>query len=235
MPRGMLRLLLLVLCPVGALWSPPPLFAQQAASYDVTSNWAGYVANNAYYTGVSALFQAPTPYTLQRLGVTASWVGIGGAESNDLLQAGLAVVQEGPFFGYEAWYETLPTASRHVAMSIGPGDWVFVDLHELAFDLWQVTVVDGSQVFQRRIRYASSHSTAEWILEEPALADGRLLPLGVVTGANFANMSAIANGQHAIPTQLYPRPSVLAGPFGKIKAAPTEIGPDGSSFSVATS
>jgi len=228
-------MLLLVLCPVGTLWGPLPAFAQQATSFDLSSNWAGYVANNAYYTGVSALFQAPTPRTLQRLGVTASWVGIGGAESNDLLQAGLAVVQEGPLFGYEAWYETLPSASRHVAMTIGPGDWVLVDLHELAFDLWQITIVDGTQVFQRQLLYASSHSSAEWILEEPALADGRLLPLGIVNGANFANMTAVVNGQHAIPTQLFPQPSVLAGPFGRIKAAPTPLGSDGASFSVLTS
>lgn len=236
------RVLVLVLGLSAALGAPLAAFAQQAPTPPTPTiapsiNWSGYVATNGYYTGVSALMQAPTPFTLQRLGLTASWVGIGGAESDDLIQAGLQVEQQGRYFGYEAWYETLPQASRRVAMTIGPGDWVRVDIHELAHDYWQLTIVDGKQVFQKEIRYPSSHSSAEWILEEPALVSGdlvQLAPLGPVKGANFANMTEIINGQAAIPAQVFPAAALIIGPYGRVKAVPSLLGSDGASFNVTT-
>jgi len=81
---------------------------------------------------------------------------------------GVEVDTSGPVTQYNAWFETLPQASRNVALQIGPGDWVSIDVHELAFDLWQVTIVDGQQVFQIEIPYTSSHSSAEWIVEDPS-------------------------------------------------------------------
>jgi hypothetical protein len=162
----------------------------------------------------------------------ASWVGIGGTTSNDLIQAGVEVDTSGPVAQYHAWFETLPQTSRNVALQIGPGDWVFIDIHELAFDLWEVTIVDGQQVFQRQIQYPSSHSSAEWIVEDPSVASG-LVPLATVTGANFANMMAIANGQPTVPMQLFPQTTVLVGPTGQVEASPSPLGPDGNSFGVA--
>jgi hypothetical protein len=183
---------------------------------------------------VSALIQAPQPATIQFLGVVASWVGIGGAGSRDLIQAGVEEVTQGNLVSYNAWYETLPQASRAVVMNIDPGAWVMVDIHEVAFNRWLISIVNGTNVFQREVFYASSHSSAEWIVEEPSLYNGRLLPLSGVTGANFGQMAAIANGQKAIPAQLFPQAVAIVNPLGQVKAAPTGQSPDGSSFTVAT-
>jgi hypothetical protein len=166
------------------------------------------------------------------MAAVAAWVGIGGTASTDLIQAGVEVDTSGPVAQYHAWYETLPQASRNVALQVGPGDWVLVDIHELAFNLWQVTMVDGQEVFQIEIPYASSHSSAEWIVEDPSVARG-LVPLATVTGANFADMMAIANGQSTVPAQLSPQPTVLVGANGQVQAAPSPLGPDGNSFGVA--
>ncbi len=212
----------------------PVTRAQATQAADLSANWAGLVATNAYYTGVTALIQAPTPAALQSLGVAASWVGIGGSDTPDLIQAGVQEVNQGPFFSYQAWYEMLPEPSRNVVMDIEPGAWILVDIHELAFDYWQITIVNGTNVVQRQVRYASSHSSAEWIVEEPSLLSGRQLPLAGITGANFAKMSAIANGVTAIPAQLFPRPVVIVSPLGTVKAVPSPLGPDGASFSVTT-
>jgi hypothetical protein len=162
----------------------------------------------------------------------ASWVGIGGTSSGDLIQAGVEVDTSGPVTQYNAWFETLPQASRNVALQIGPGDWVSIDVHELAFDLWQVTIVNGQQVFQIEIPYTSSHSSAEWIVEDPSSARG-LIPLATVTGANFANMMTIANGQPTVPVQLSPQTTVLVGATGRVEASPSPLGPEGNSFGVA--
>src|SRR5947209_3909381 len=103
---------------------------QQPQTLQPTSNWSGYVATNAYYTGVSALIQAPLPNTVQSLGVVSSWVGIGGSSTQDLIQTGIDAVEAGPFFAYRAWYELLPELSRNVVLEIQPGAWVSIDVHE---------------------------------------------------------------------------------------------------------
>ncbi|HEX6512467.1 MAG TPA: G1 family glutamic endopeptidase [Chloroflexota bacterium] len=202
-----------------------------------TANWAGYVATNAYYTRVTALIEAPTPDALQRLGTAFSWVGIGGAQSNDLIQAGLAEVNIGQLFTYNAWFEMLPNPPLAVPVSIQPQAWVLVDIRELAYNLWQISIVNGTSVFSRQFKYASSHSSAEWVVEAPAIVSGQnvtgFLPLAGVTGANFANMAAVANGANALPAQLFPQPQAIASVLG-IKGVPTALGPDGASFSVIT-
>jgi hypothetical protein len=72
------------------------------------------------------------------------------------------------------------------------------------------------------------------VVEEPALYNGQLLPLAGVTGANFGDMLAIANGKPAKPNQLFPQTVGIVTHLGLVKAAPSGLGPDGSSFTVAT-
>ena len=206
------------------------------ASVQATNNWSGYVATNAYYTGVTALIQAPLPTTYQFLGTVGSWVGIGGSLSTDLIQAGVDEINQGPRVSYQAWYELLPAPSRNIALDVQPGAWVLIDIHELAYNRWQITIVNGTDVFQQEFVYASSHSSAEWIVEEPAVVRGQtlqLLPLAGVTGANFTKMSAIANGKPALPVQLFPQPLAIVAATS-LRALPTSLGVDGASFSVAT-
>lgn len=221
----------LLLTPTAALAQVPP---QPPQRLQATSNWSGYVAGNAYYTGVSALIQAPLPGATQSIGAVASWVGIGGATSDDLIQAGIEELQQGPLYAYRAWYELLPEASRRVVLDVQPGAWVSVDIHELRHNLWQITIVNGDSVVQRQLAYTSSHSSAEWVVEEPALYNGRLVPLAGVTGANFAKMTAVANGVAATPPQLFPQTVGIVSPIGAVKAAPSTLGPDGASFGVVT-
>jgi len=207
---------------------------RQPQTLQPSSNWSGYVGGNAYYTAVSALIQAPLPYAYQRLGVIASWVGIGGVQTHDLIQAGVEEVNAGPLVAYRAWFEMLPETQRVIVMDINPGAWVSVDIHEVTYNLWQVTIVNGTNVWTRQVHYASCHCSAEWVVEEPAIYNGQLLPLAGVTGANFANMRATANGTVVNPTQLFPQTVGIVSPTGLLKARPTPLGIDGASFSVST-
>lgn len=213
---------------------PTVSFAQQSPTTPVSRNWAGYVGSNAYYTGVSALIQTPAATPGFQLGQASagSWVGIGGATSTDLIQAGVSVSTSGQQAQYSAWYEALPAASRTAPLQINGGDWIEIDIHELEWDLWQITIVDGQQVFQTALPYTSSHSSAEWIFEDPSVARG-LIPLATVSGVNFARMTALANGNTATPAGLFPQPIVMIGSRGQTVAAPSPLGPAGDSFSVA--
>jgi hypothetical protein len=209
--------------------------AQTTAPVQTSVNWTGYVATNAYYTGVSALIQTPVASSVQRPGpaAMASWVGIGGNTSEDLIQAGVEVDTSGPVDSYAAWYEMLPGSPRRTALEVGPGDWVHFDIHEVAHNMWQITIVNGEHVFQIQVPYASSHTSAEWIVEAPSTAFG-LLPLAAVTDANFGKMSAIANGQGTRAEALSPLLAVLVGGRGQVRIVPSMLGADGASFGITT-
>src|SRR5579859_137410 len=99
----------------------PTAAAQPGNPPRSSQNWSGYIGSNAYYSGVSALIQTPVASGQQsRKSAVASWVGIGGTSSTDLIQAGVEVDTSGPVAQYHAWFETLPQASRNVALQVGP-------------------------------------------------------------------------------------------------------------------
>jgi Peptidase A4 family len=88
-------------------------------------------------------------------------------------------------------------------------------------------------VVQLVVPYTSSHSSAEWIVEDPQL-DGNLVRLASVNAVNFNKMSAIANGQVAVPTQLSAIPIVLLGIDTRARAVPSAVGDHGDSFTIPT-
>ena len=103
---------MVLLAPISASAQPAPTPVQPSR------NWSGYIGSNAYYSGVSALIQTPMARGQQSTtAAVASWVGIGGTTSNDLIQAGVEVDTSGPVAQYHAWFETLPQASRNVGLN----------------------------------------------------------------------------------------------------------------------
>ncbi|HEY6019963.1 MAG TPA: G1 family glutamic endopeptidase [Candidatus Paceibacterota bacterium] len=88
---------------------PVELATSTGASY----NWSGYVADQGDYSAVSATWvvpqaQYPTGSTAD-IAADATWVGVGGVDSRDLIQAGTqALVDSSGATQYQAWYELLP-------------------------------------------------------------------------------------------------------------------------------
>ena len=86
-------------------------------------NWAGYTATGGSFTQVSATWSVPQFAPDSPAGADAIWVGIGGVQSSDLIQAGTEETVSGHgSTQYQAWVETLPQASRPVPLSITAGD-----------------------------------------------------------------------------------------------------------------
>ena len=150
--------------------------------------------------------------------------GIGGAQSADLIQAGVEETTVGNAARYQAWYETLPQASRSVLLDVGPGDCVLVNIHEVAWDLWQINIVDGSQVVRRQLSYRLLSLVCRVDCGGAIAGQWSPLAAGGVTGADFANMAAIANGAPALPTQLSPFATAIVSPPGQVKSAPGPLG-----------
>ena len=108
----------------------------QPASSDSTSlNWAGYVADTGSYTSVTGSWVVPL-VSDSRPGADATWVGIGGVQTRDLIQAGTQAIVGNPGdITYQAWYEVLPDVSTPIDLAISPGNSITTTLTETQPDL----------------------------------------------------------------------------------------------------
>ncbi|HSC03692.1 MAG TPA: G1 family glutamic endopeptidase [Solirubrobacteraceae bacterium] len=204
-------------------------------------NWSGYAvtpsANNV--TAVSSTFTVPAA-GLVPPGFAATWTGIGGYNSSDLIQAGTAEqsAPDNPVLGpqYYAWYELLPASETQLTNCTGdgnctvtPGDTVTVNISQVSGKTWGIAMTDaGKWSWSKNVTYSSSHSSGEWILEAPTLVAQTLLaPVGTV---HFGPASTYTAGgtTHTIaqgdPTQIFLSPGVVN------EATPSALAADGQSF-----
>ena len=207
------------------------------AGANTSHNWSGYAASGGRYTGVSGTWTVPQPRVSGAPGVGATWVGIGGVTSHDLIQAGTQDVAAGggqaPF---QTWIEMLPQASQQVPLAVEPGDSVTVAINEqgAGTGAWQISMKNNTsgQSYQTSVTYASSESSVEWIEEAPSGASG-VLPLDQFNSVSFSAGSAVQNGQPADLTQANAQAITMLNSSSQPLAVPSAIGSDGSSFNVA--
>jgi hypothetical protein len=203
-------------------------------------NWSGYaVTPGSGITAVSSTFKVPSA-GLVPPGFAATWTGIGGYNTSDLIQAGTAEqsLPNNPVLGpqYYAWYELLPNSetlltncSGDANCTVTPGDSVSVNISNVSGNTWSISLADsGKWSWSKNVTYASSRSSAEWILEAPTLvAQTVLAPVGTV---HFGPTSTYTAGgaTHTIaqgsPTQIDLGTGVVN------EATPSALGSDGQSF-----
>ena len=203
-------------------------------------NWSGYaVTPGSGISAVSSTFTVPTA-GLVPPGFAATWTGIGGYSTSDLIQAGTAEqsLPSNPVLGpqYYAWYELLPNSETQLTNCSGdanctvtPGDNVTVNISNVSGNTWNISLTDsGKWSWSQNVNYSSSESSAEWILEAPTLvAQTVLAPVGTV---HFGPTSTYTDGSgtHTIaagnPTQI----DLGTGPVNE--ATPSALASDGQSF-----
>ena len=173
--------------------SDPNVSAGGTTSY----NWAGYVAEKGSYTSVTGTWTVPSATSNNNLAADAAWVGIGGIESDDLIQAGTQAVVQNGSTEYLAWIETLPDVSQQVPLDISPGDSITATLTQVSTsqNLWNISIKNNTQgtSYTTRVTYNSSLSSAEWIEEMP-LSDRGFIPLDEFGSITFTNASTVENG-----------------------------------------
>jgi hypothetical protein len=214
-----------------------------------SANWAGYAVtpSSGDITGVSSSFTVPTA-GLVLPGFSASWTGIGGYSSSDLIQAGVAEdsVPSNPLLGdqYYAWYELLPGAAVQLTgctgdatCAVSAGDSVSVHIFQTAADVWSIDVADSGHWTWTAtgIAYASTHSSAEWILEAPQVDGVQSLIAGVGT-AHFGPESTYTVGSGSAQTIASGDPTQINLPTPEVStinlATTSALAPDGQSFNV---
>jgi hypothetical protein len=199
-----------------------------------SSNWSGYVATGGTFTAVSGTWTVPQVSGTQPGAGDATWVGIGGERSRDLIQAGTdATVLGAGRVRYSAWIETLPQAAQTVPLTVSPGDTVTVSLTQREDGVWAITFENHmtGQRYQTTVRYSSSLSSAEWIEEAPS-GGRRTLPLDDFGTVQFRNATTVKDGREMTAAQAGARPIAMVDRSGQVLARPSPIDGDGAGFSV---
>jgi hypothetical protein len=196
-------------------------------------NWAGYVATGGTFTAVTGTWNVPN-ITSSRSGVDATWVGIGGVESNDLIQGGTqSVVDSLGRVSYEAWYELLPGSTRQLPIQVNAGDSVTVSLSKSSESQWQISFKNNTsaQSYLLSVVYDSSLSSADWIEEAPSGARN-ILPLDDFGTIQFTNAATTKNGQDESISQSGARPITMVNSQDLALAIPSALSDSGSGFSI---
>lgn len=211
--------------------------AAQGLSGTTAFNWSGYVSDNGTYTAIHGSWVVPTITAVSSTNAAdATWVGIGGVLSHDLIQAGTeAVPNTSGGINYQAWYELLPGASQTVPLSVHPGDSMNVSVTQEsnASGLWAISFTDMTtgQSYSTTVSYASSLSSAEWIEEMPA-GVGMSISLDDFGVVNFSGGSTVQNGSSVTISGSGAQPLTMANEMDQLLAVPSALGSDGASFSI---
>jgi hypothetical protein len=228
------------LVPLASASMRMPFPALNASQGEHTSrNWAGYVATGASYSGVRATWSVPTVPAGVGTQADVTWVGIGGAKSKDLIQAGTqAITDSRGDMVYSAWYELLPqTSEQAVSLMVHPGDSITTSIDEQAQaqaqGQWLIEITDTTTgaSFTKSVAYNSTLSSAEWIEEMPTGANG-FIALDNFGQLTFSNASATANGTNESLAGTGAKAVAMVAHGTQTLATPSALSTDGTGFTV---
>lgn len=212
----------------------PPTAPKVGVGQDISHNWSGYAATDGKFTSVSGTWIVPEPQAGGSYGTGATWVGIGGVTSHDLVQAGTEEMTNGSGAShYEAWIETLPRPSQPVPFTVNPGDSVTVSLSQQGSNGWLIKFQNNTtgQSYEKSLQYKSSLSSAEWVEEAPSARRG-VLPLDNFGTVQFSAGSATKDGKSVSIAKSGAQPVKMADAAGQIIATPSDLSTDGQGFTV---
>jgi Peptidase A4 family len=214
-----------------------PVAPVSPGAQGTSHNWSGYAATRGSYTGVTGTWTVPQLAPSGAPGVGATWVGIGGVTSRDLIQAGTQDVAAGNGQSqFQAWIEMLPAPSQQIPLAVAPGDSITVSINQqgAGSGVWQIVFKNNTsgQTYQTTVHYASSLSSAEWIEEAPSGPNG-VAPLDNFGSVAFSSATAIQNGQSVDLAQAGAQPITMVNTTGQPLAVPSGLANNGSGFSVS--
>lgn len=212
--------------------------APNVGSNGNSRNWSGYVSNNGTYTSVTGTWTVPQVTTTDHTATDATWIGIGGVSSSDLIQSGTQnVVTPAGQVTTTAFYEILPDPSTPItSLTVKPGDSVTATITEQGTGQWSISFKDNNtgQSYQTSVTYNSSVSSAEWIEEAPSNGVS-VLPLDNFGTLPFSNGSTTLNGSQVSISGSNAHAVTMLNNQGQALATPSSLESDGASFSVSRS
>ena len=202
-----------------------------------STNWSGYLVTGDKYSDISASWVATNP-TGNNTTTTAdaTWVGIGGVTTSDLIQVGTEnSVSASGQVSTAAFYEMLPNASINIdSLKISPGDSISASLAQVSTGQWTISITDvtTNHNFTLNVSYTSMLSSAEWIEEDPSNLSNSLIPFDNFGVVPFSGASTTVNGTSITLSGAKADSITMLNSTGQNIAVPSAISSTGSSFSI---
>jgi hypothetical protein len=156
----------------------------------ISENWSGYAATGSNFTYVHSRFVQPAvTCTGAKNQWTSNWVGLDGFADGTVEQDGTFAHCGGkdsttPM--YQAWYEMYPAGSVNV-FPVHPGDVIdtTVDYRGSKFHLTVADLTTGRAGGTVAGCASCARSSAEWIIERPALCNNAFTKCFLTALADF--------------------------------------------------
>jgi hypothetical protein len=179
-----------------------------APTTQYANNWSGYVAylntsSTTYYNQVQTDYTHPSISSISGWCYNAYWVGLGGWNSGNLVQAGTATIDIADHF---AWYEYLSDTATSVniqritSLPINAGDSIHVYISfQKANNKFEYYVANNTTGQSAAAYITLSYvdyldgTTAEWVVERTTGASGSLFQLGNYGTLSLTNCKATLN------------------------------------------
>jgi len=197
-------------------------------------NWSGYVVTGQTYTRVAGSWSVPTVIATPGSRYASDWVGIGGFDTGDLIQAGTTEQYVHGHATYNAWTEILPKSETIIpGFTVHPGDAITVDVTRGTGRSWTMTVTDSTQreSFSRTVNYDSLEKSADWIHEAPEV-NGTIVDIASTTNVDFDHGTVNGSTVIGIAGTLHEILLVGAAPRDT-HATPSKLDSDEDGFAVA--
>jgi hypothetical protein len=209
--------------------------AQQSIS-DVTSNWAGYVSSGGTYTTVSGSWVVPAVSAgNDTASADATWIGIGGVSSDDLIQIGTQNVVEDGQVNTTGFFEQLPNSSVSLPeIDVNAGDTITANIAETSNGEWTVSIKDitNGESYSNIVDYNSSQSSAEWIEEAPS-DQSSVIPLDQFGSITFTNAMSTENGNEVNLSNSNAQSLQMDNDEGEALTGTSAIDSSGAGFTVS--
>ncbi len=208
-----------------------------------STNWSGY-ADTAASGSVSAVSGSWTVPTLScpPSGTTydAIWVGIDGYSSSTVEQTGVLGECNNGLATYSTWYEFYPNPMYSTSVTVIPGDVVSASVtYSSTTSEFTITITNTNTHAQATASLTVSgaaRSSAEWIVERPALCT--IFRCTLSTLANFgsqpftASSATIGTASGSISAFSDVAITMVGGNKGPVLAEPSPLQNEGTSFTV---
>ncbi|HZW84894.1 MAG TPA: G1 family glutamic endopeptidase [Nitrososphaerales archaeon] len=227
----------------------PPRNAFNCPSGTVCStNWSGFAVtgSSGSVSDVKGSWKVPSVTCGSKSTYSSYWVGIDGYSSSTVEQTGTDSDCSSGSAHYYAWYEFYPAGSFQISgFTVKAGDIVSAEVsYSTSTGKFTTTITDGSQTFSTSASVsAAARSSAEWIIERPALCMGAhckltsLSNFGTVSlgsdftsisGTNYATISGTSGTIGSFGASVVRLTMVNSA--GTTLAEPSTLSSDGTSF-----
>ena len=213
--------------------------------HGASTNWSGYaVETNLQSPQTNAVTLVQSQWVVPAVSCpnrsssySSIWVGIDGYSDGTVEQIGTDQDCNRRNPVYYAWYEMYPQSSHTVSLAVAPGNVMTALVQYTGNNSYTLTLnnVSTGKTFTTTQQLANAgRSSAEWVVEAPSSWFG-VLPLANFGTANLTNSVATINGHNGtISDPAWQKDAItMVTNNNTVKALPSALSADGSSFSVA--